>query len=626
MKESKKIFSVFLSLFLLISFWACKDSNIYEPEFLEQPASISEIQGVHHRSVFEGKEVYNIVGIVTQKYSDRYYNGFFMQSKISDDDPRSSEGIYVEAKWISYLLDDIEIGDEVSVSGRVAEIQFSSENPFELTITCIKATKIEIVKKAIGLDSLATIELTADKFPEKIRARGNINSELNIEKNQMDFFESLECMLVKIPKATVVGGNEKYSEIVVISENASIAKKSNHGGMLFKYGEDNAQCITLKGKFKKYRYTKNFTPNPNDKFEADITGIMGFEYGKYAVYTIGKLPKLIDSDTKPDILELTDDPAHCIRIASYNIQNFSIGDKKDGKKRLDPLAKQIKNVLGKPDIIGLVEVGDDNGCVKKKPKLTEASENLNSIVKKINETIADEANYKYAWLSINPEHGKDGGKPRLHVRNAILYNTVRVNLINENKGDNIRDTEWNTIENKLTFNPGRIGNSAECFEHSRKSLVAHLKVLGVDVFVVLNHLNSKRKDDPLYGVIQSPVRKSEIKRKKQCSFISKFLKSLYVANPNSLIVSMGDMNDFEFSPAIKIMESDFMYNSIEKLAESERHSYIHVGNSQALDHIFVNKEWKNKLSTDILNINSEFTKKQGRVSDHDPVVIQVKLF
>lgn len=101
------------------------------------------------------------------------------------------------------------------------------------------------------------------------------------------------------------------------------------------------------------------------------------------------------------------------------------------------------------------------------------------------------------------------------------------------------------------------------------------------------------------------------------------MKEINRQNSDAVILTMGDMNDFEFSPTLKVIKTDLMVSAIEMLPEEERHTYVYTGNSQVLDNLLVNKKYAKGAKADILNINSEFTKSQGYFSDHDPVYLQI---
>ncbi len=589
---------------------SCSNTSTF---MTDSVTTISKVQGVAHRSALEGKKVTNVEGVVTALYKDKYHNGFYIQSRKDDKNPRTSEGIYVENK----ANFNVEKGDLVKVSGLVKEIQFSKPNPNDLTVTSIFADEITLIQKNV---EVKPIIFDASKIPFNIHT-GNKVDKLDITKNALDYYESYESMLVKVKDAVVVGIAEKYGEIAVIADNGKYAtNRTNNGGIRYTYDNEQTQKLIVIDKFIKITKDNkfidpNFTPNPGDKFEGDLEGIIGFDYSDYKLYNTKQLPRLIDMTTKVDTNKFAYDK-NSLSVVSYNIENFTIAD---GLDRVIELAKQVNTVLNKADIITLIEVGDDDGGNNGKTDVISADKTLTAIV----EQIKKETGLEYGYLTVNPEDGKDGGWPAMHIRNAILYRKDRVSVPYINEGPSNVDTG---IKNgKLVYNPGRLGTANPNFAEVRKPLVAHLKFGEYDVFVVANHLKSKRSDDKLNGLTRPVVRRSENVRIPEGKYIGEFLQELSKNFPDAIIMSMGDMNDFEFSQTLKEMKTDLMVNTVELLPENERHTYVYKGNSQVLDSLLVNKKYEKNINVDILNINSEFTKSQGYFSDHDPIYIQIKL-
>ncbi len=612
----KKIRIIFSLCALLFTFSCATTDGDVDAHSSATPKgmTISKIQGTHHRSSYEGKEVEKVMGVVTALIETKYNNGFFMQSRIADKDERTSEGIYVENK--TDII--VQLGDLVSVSGVVKEMQFSKPKPEELTITSISANKVELLKTDI---KVKPVYIEAKKIPHAIKT-DSLKRKLNIKKNAMDFYESYEGMLVAVANPLIVGCKEKYGDIAIIPDGGKYAKnRTNNGGVKYSYDNEQTQRILISDKllyihsYGKFKDT-NFTPNPGDKFSGDVVGVLSFDYNNYKLYNIEELPKIIDCGAKVDKVKFTLDK-NSLSVATYNIENFTL---KDGPKRIKDLAIHIEDHLQTPDIIGLVEVADDDGS-KKGSKLVSANKTLQAIV----DAIKAETGIEYKYLTVNPEHGKDGGWPEMHIRNAILYRSDRVSLPYFKQGNAEEDLSL-ASDGKLTFNPGRIGNDEEIFEDGRKPVIAHLKAFDRDIFVIVNHLKSKRGDNPLYGAIQPVQRKTEEeKRIPQAQYIAKFMEEIYNDNPDAVILCMGDMNDFEFSPAMTILKGEIMINALDLLPEEERHTYVYNGNSQVLDALLVNKEFEDDIQADVLNINSEFTKSQGALSDHDPILIQIKM-
>ncbi len=612
MKKRKIIIAGVCAIFLLFS---CVTKNCMDTYSSATPKKmcISTIQGIHHRSDYEGKDVEKITGVVTTLYKTRYNKGFFMQSQKADRDCRTSEGIYVENKADV----KVKVGDLVSVAGTVKELQFSKPNKNELTITSIVANKIDLVKNGLTVKPVA---IPAKRIPKAIHT-GDINDKLDIKKNAMDFYESYEGMLVSISDPVIVGAKEKYGDIAVVADGGKYAKnRTNNGGVKYSYDNEQSQKIivseriipikTRKGKFK----DSNFTPNPGDKFDGNIVGVVAFDYNNYKVYNTQPFPKIIDCGAKVDSPKFSPNPK-ALSVATYNIENFTIAD---GPERVKALAIQIKNKLQTPDIIGLVEVADDDGS-KKGSKLLSDDKTLQAIV----DGIKKETGVEYKYLSVDPEHGKDGGWIAMHIRNAILYRTDRIKLPYFKQGNAKEDLD--IAKQNFNFNPGRIGNNQDFFKRGRKPLVAHLKGFNKDIFVIVNHLKSKRGDDALYSAIRPVKRKTEEQRSLQADYVSRFMERLHLKHPQALIICMGDMNDFEFAPSMKVLKGGLMVNTVELLPENERHTYVYNGNSQVLDALLINREYAEGVKVDILNINSEFTKSQGAISDHDPILVQIQM-
>ena len=72
--------------------------------------------------------------------------------------------------------------------------------------------------------------------------------------------------------------------------------------------------------------------------------------------------------------------------------------------------------------------------------------------------------------------------------------------------------------------------------------------------MIVNHFNSKGGDQPLYGRFQPPARVTETQRHQQAQVVNDFVDKLLAADKNALIIVLGDLNDFEFSETLDILE------------------------------------------------------------------------
>jgi len=85
-------------------------------------------------------------------------------------------------------------------------------------------------------------------------------------------------------------------------------------------------------------------------------------------------------------------------------------------------------------------------------------------------------------------------------------------------------------------------------------------------------------------------------------------------------VVLGDLNDFEFSDTIHILEAAGLTDLYDTVPLAERYSYVFEGNSQTLDHILVSGSLLNRSTLDVVHVNAEFA---DQASDHDPSVARI---
>src|SRR5690606_32419723 len=105
--------------------------------------------------------------------------------------------------------------------------------------------------------------------------------------------------------------------------------------------------------------------------------------------------------------------------------------------------------------------------------------------------------------------------------------------------------------------------------------------------------------------------------------INGFIAEGQKQDPDLNVVVTGDMNDFEFTPALKALKGDNLTNKVEDVPLEDRFSYYYQGNSQVLDHILVTNKLADSTDIDLLHINSMFMEYHGHASDHDPVLAQI---
>ncbi len=566
--------------------------------------SIAEIQGAGHFSPFEGQTVTDVHGIVTVIRAD----GFYMQSMVPDDDPATSEGIYV----YQGLVPSVRPGDEVLVSGEVNEWVRSSGAVNDLPITQLRFPTIEVISRGNRLPDPTIIGEGGRMPPTEVihnQTVGRIlpGAPFDPEASALDFYESLEGMLVQVNNAVVVGATNKFKEIVVLPDGGAWASlRTARGGIVVREGDFNPERVILDDALLEMPFVQ-----VGDYAVEPIIGVMDYTFGNYKIQPIQPVNFIPGGLQPSDPLPLAE-PGQ-LRVASYNVEVISARD----TTQLITLADHIVNWMASPDIIGLQEVADNDGVAGS--QTVAANQTYQEIV----DAILNAGGPAYGYVNIDPLPDQDGGVPGANIRLGYLYRLDRgLSLADSPHGDAV--TAVSVIDQDgmpmLSLNPGRIDPSNEAFINSRKPLAVMFLLDGEPLYLVNNHFNSKRPDNALFGAVQPPELLSEAKRTQQAQAVHDFVESVLAVDPDSRMIVLGDLNEFYFAPPVQVLRGDHLHNLIETLPVSARYTYIFAGNSQVLDHILVSESLLGQLAGfEILHLNSEFDY-VSQFSDHEPLV------
>ncbi len=570
--------------------------------------SISVIQGSSHRSSFAGSNVSGVEGIVTA-VSGTGSRGFFLQSITPDADARTSEGIFVFTGNNARPA----VGDHVTVAGRVDEFRApaSNPNPDNLSVTQINVsgTLGSWTRLSVGNALPAAVVIGGSFLPPTgaiSAGTGNVESAgytLAPGSYSMDFYESLEGMRVAMPSVIAVGPNARFGEIPVIStDQANALPRTARGGVAIQADNFNPHRIILDDRFVGAAAMP--AANTRDTLSG-VVGVMNYDFENFKL-EVTSAPTLVSGGLLRETGAM--DPSQ-IGIASYNVLNLG-GNA--AQSRFDAIAAQINGSLGKPHVIALQEVQDNNG------------ETNNGIVasdvtlSRLTAAISAGGGRNYQFLAIDPANNADGGAPGGNIRNAFLYDPTVVSFSGVVGGTN--DAIGVNPDGTLTLGAGRIDPSSTAWDASRKPLVAQFSVDGNEFIVINNHFNSKGPDQSLYGPNQPPALLSEAQRLAQAEVVGSFVEQVLARNPFANVIVTGDLNDFEFTPALARLEAAGLTNLTRTLPADERYTYLFDGNSQALDHMLVSRNLLDKgdLAYDIVHVNAEFA---VQVSDHDPLLL-----
>ncbi|MET9389365.1 endonuclease/exonuclease/phosphatase family protein [Streptomyces sp. NPDC006624] len=571
---------------------------------------VHDIQGNTRMSPYAGKQVTDVAGIVTGIRSYGSSRGFWIQDPNPDADPATSEGVFV---FTGSAPKGVAVGDAVTVSGTVSEYVPGGTASGNQALTEITKPTTTVVSGGNALPDATAVtarSVPAAYAPEGDAANGSINAlPLDPSTYALDYYESLEGMTVRVADTRVVGATDPYTELWVTVKPHE--NRNRRGGTVYgSYDAQNTGRLQVQSLGAPAAFPK---ANVGDTLEGATTGPL--DYSQYGGYTLvaselGTLKSgVLERETtrKQRSFELA--------VATYNVENL---DPSDGT--FTAHASAIVNNLQSPDIVSLEEIQDNNGS--KNDGTVAADETLGKLI----DAIVAAGGPRYDWRSIDPADGVDGGQPGGNIRQAFLFNPERVSFTDRAGGDATTATGVTKIRGKahLTLSPGRIAPTDAAWENSRKPLAGEFVFRGRTVFVIANHFNSKGGDQPLTSQYQPPSRSSETQRHQQATVVNAFVKDILDTQKNADVVTLGDINDFEFSRTTELLEGrGELWSAIKSLPRGERYSYVYQGNSQALDQILISPSIRRgcDFEYDSVHVNAEF---HDQISDHDPQVLRFR--
>ncbi|WP_353932537.1 endonuclease/exonuclease/phosphatase family protein [Okeanomitos corallinicola TIOX110] len=574
---------------------------------------IHTIQGAGHTSPLLGQIVTDVPGIVTAVDS----NGFYFQDPNPDDNIATSEAIFV----FTGSAPPVSVGDAITVTGTVSEFTPGGTSTGNLSTTQISGNPtITILSSGNALPSAVILGAGGRVLPFQVIDDDGLTS-FDPTTDGIDFWESVEGMRVTATDLIAVSPTNRFGEIYTVADNGAGATGLSERGTINIAPDDfNPERIQIDADNGVFDFA---FPNVNvgDRL-GDVTGVVTYNFGNFEIIpTEDFVGNIQSANLQPEVTTLTQD-SDTLAIATYNVLNLDPNDG-DGDfdltdSRFNAIANQIVNNLQSPDIIGLQEIQDNSGSTN--DGIFSASLTLQTLIDAI--TAAGGPTYQFidnTFISNN----NSGGQPGANIRNAFLYNDSRVDLV----ADSVQTVP---------------SSSFAAFTDTRLPLIANFAFNGEEITVVNNHFSSKGGSSPLFGVNQPSVggesagngqeditiNGSLDQRRAQAEAINDFVDGILATNPNSNIVVVGDLNEFEFISPLSILAGDdnpVLTNLTNTLPENERYTFIFDGNSQSLDHILVSNNLSANAQVDIVHVNSEFVDNEERASDHDPILVTLTI-
>ena len=616
------------------------------------PVQISDVQGAGHVSPLVGRSVAGVEGIVTARRTPQpavsgVARGFWMQDPSPDADARTSEAVFVFLGTAAGTAPPLaQVGDLVRVTGTVSEFRPSAAT--NLTVTQINSSNANIQRLTTGAVPAPVVIGVGGVIPPTEVIDNDTNGSVETgpttfdpAQDGIDFWETFEGMLLQANNGAVVNETESFGEITLLPDNGIWATglRTPSGGILARsdYGDFNPERFIVDDEILRdlagpTRPSKAMPDmNVGAQIVGSVVGPLDYSFANFKIQALAT-PAFFSDDLQPETTQAPVDQE--IAVATFNVENLSVTPAANvspaaNEAKFDTLAGMIVNNLGSPDLIGIEEVQDDSGPANN--GVVDASQTWAKLVSEIQQA----GGPLYEFRQINPVNNEDGGAPGGNIRVGFLFRTDRgLSFIDRSGGDSTTATSVVATPSgpQLSFSPGRVDPQNPAWFATRKPLVGEFRARGKKLFVVVNHFSSKNDDQPLVGRFQPPNRFTESPnaagqggRHAQAAVVNDFVNDILAVDPRANVIVLGDINDFEFSRTVEILEGDGeLFSAIKTLAPNERYSYVFEGNSQVLDQILLSRNLYEQFpfTYDVVHANSEFA---GQASDHDPGLVRMRL-
>ena len=556
---------------------------------------ICEIQGASHTSPYKGEQV-SAQGIVTAVAR----NGFYFQDPTGDGDERTSDGMFAYTK----KAPGVSIGDAVQVTGTVIEYIPGSAATNNLSITEFsQPDRIQISSTGNPIPAPVVIGAAGRRPPTRVIDNDNF-AIFDPAEDGIDFYESLEGMLVEVPDAVAISPTNRFGEIVVLADAGAGQPLNSRGGLNLTPHTLHPQRIQL---------DDSLLPGTMPAAQVGdalgtVHGPVSYRFGNFEVLVLTE-PVVESAGLAPETTALVGTAQH-LTVGSFNVFNLDPNDDDQSADLADgqfaAIADQIVHRLGAPDVLALQEVQDNTGAAN--DGTTSADQTAQTLIA----AIAAAGGPRYEYADVAPPDGADGGQPGGNIRVAYLYQPGRVALIG-------------SVE--------RIEDDA--FSNSRKPLKAAFNFKGTKLTVINCHFSSKFGSPPLFGRIQPPTNGGLAQRLAQAAFIHDLVAELLAADPNANIVVLGDLNESSFPlapvqpPPGDVLQTlagtpPILFNLGDAADGDLAYSYNFQGISQQLDYLLVSSTLLAlQPEFDPVHVNTEFP---NQASDHDPILARLLLY
>lgn len=522
-----------------------------------QLREIYEIQGSGLVSPYVGLTVITENNLVTALDVD----GFFMQTPDArdDGDVDTSNALFVYTG--SNPPVQVAVGDDIDVTGEVAEFFESTQIGFGSTI----------VINSSG-NELPTPITFNDKFPPNDPTVPVCSTDQETAK-----FECMEGMLIDMPQgfissayASYFGANAADLLVRAGSERAFREPGIEHPG-------GGGSIPTFDGNPELMQVDIDALTLPLTTYSAGseiaIEGILGFDFGEYEIWP--KTLTVVQENVLPSAVRTA--AADEITVASFNayrlfndvadsgIQDEYIATTQEYQTHLEKLSDYVVNSLKAPMIVALQEV--ENAV-----------------------TLADLAARIQTDSGIQYQTELVEGNDRGGIDVAFLYrDNVNVSAITQHGKDTTFDFDGSLLHDRPPL-----------------QLSANVSVgqLNMDLELLVVHLRSRGSIDDV-----TDGHRVRLKRLTQANDVAAMIDTIQSNNPGRIVVTLGDFNAFQFTDgyvdvmgqidgtavqaentlwSAPLFAANPLSQAVQTLPANEQYSYVYQGSAQALDNAVLN--------------------------------------
>ena len=604
---------------------------------------IYDIQGAGHISPEDGNSVVT-QGVITAIG----FRALYVQDPNGDGDDATSDAIFV----FDFGFGSRSVGECVELDGSASKFISGGAATGNLSTTQMFAPDIDVIDceatfgpgysfpspVVIGLGGRTppnVIVISEDEIDPPINLQDAIDdaaNNFNPDVDGIDFYESLEAMLVTVQDAQAVSATRRFSTFsaefftvpnggdrAIIEPNSVMTQR---GGILLQphpdgTGDLNPERVQIQlSGTPLYPGDMNLQVKVGD-WVGDVTGVVGYSFGNFEINALHEIT-LVDGGLTDEStsLNITDNR---LSVASYNVLNLSVAGTGD-MAQADALGAQIVNNMESPDVIALQEIQDDSA--ETDDGTTTAVATLQMLV----DAIVSAGGPTYVAFDVAPDDNTQGGVPGGNIRTAFLYNPDRIDLLG-----------FTALTSDLLITAGA---DPTAFDGTRIPLVGTFEMNGSEFTVISVHNTSRFGSTPIFGGPQPFVQAGEAEREAETTALNQYVDFLLESDSNAQLMVVGDFNTFEWTdelledmpgpePALNnlVPFKDKNPNSGNQIGQEGFYSFIFDGNSQMLDHFFVTSSLLPSAKFDVVHLNVDFPRTfiNTTASDHEPLLATFSL-